>query len=173
MAGSSQKFPHIQLKLTTQGRAVSTGGGAKKNAFTIANLNNRQAHGSKLKNSVESLIFNWQKTQEEREEGGKPPLKSQRIILQIDPNCFNPEGLKAYGIELIADTEDGFIISASADLELSELQKKIEKFIKEQHGGNTVAQIWEIIDGKKKPELILSPSLYTELYPSSVTLRNK
>jgi hypothetical protein len=165
MVERARRFPHIQLRLTTEGRAASPpGGGGRKNPITVFNLGNRQGHGGKLKASVDSLIFEWQETQEEREQEGKPSLKSRRIILEIDPDSFNPDGLKAYGIELIADTEDGYIIGASADLELSELQKKIEKFINEQRGGNTVAQIWEIIDGKKKPELILSPNLYTELY---------
>ena len=174
MVQSSQGFPHIQLKLTTEGRAASPQGGAgKKNQITLVNLNNRQGHGSKLRNSVESLIFSWQETQEEQEQEGKPSLKSRRIILQIDPDSFNPDGLKSYGIELIADTEDGYIIGASVDLELSELQKKIEKFICEQRGGNTVAQIWEIIDGKKKPELILSPTLFTELYENWLPIKEE
>ncbi|WP_199784799.1 hypothetical protein [Nostoc sp. 'Lobaria pulmonaria (5183) cyanobiont'] len=158
MVESSQGFPHIRLRLTTEGRAASPSGGGKNNPITVVNLGNRQGHGSKLKSSVDSLIFEWQETQEEREQEEKPPLKSRRIILEIDPDSFNPDGLKAYGIELIADTEDGYIIGASADLELSELQKKIEKFINEQYGGNRVAEIWEVIDGKKKPELILSPN---------------
>ncbi|MEH1908740.1 hypothetical protein [Nostoc sp.] len=152
MVESYQGFPHIRLRLTTEGRAASPpGGGGKKNPITVVNLGNRQGHGSKLKGSVESLIFDWQDTQEKRQEEEQPQLKSRRIILHIDPDSFNPDGLKTYGIELIADTEEGYIIGASADLELSELQKKIEKFINEQYGGNKVAEIWEIIDGKKKP----------------------
>jgi hypothetical protein len=67
MVQSSQGFPHIQLRLTTEGRAASPPGGGKKNQITLVNLNNRQGHGSKLKNSVESLIFSWQETQEERD----------------------------------------------------------------------------------------------------------
>ncbi len=174
MVESSQGFPHIQLRLTTEGRAASPpGGGGKRNPITVVNLSNRQGHGNKLKGSVESLIFDWQETQEEREQEGKPPLKSRRIILEIDPDSFNPDGLKAYGIELIADTEDGYIIGASADLELSKLQEKIEKFINEQYGGKTVAQIWEIIDGKKKPELILSPNLFTELYDNWLPIKEE
>jgi len=174
MVQSSQGFPHIQLRLTIEGRAASPPGRAgKKNQITLVNLNNRQGHGSKLRNSVESLIFSWQETQEEQEQEGKPSFKSRRIILQIDPDSFNPDGLKSYGIELIADTEDGYIIGASVDLELSELQKKIEKFISEQRGGNTVAQIWEIIDGKKKPELIFSSTLFTELYKNWVPIKEE
>jgi hypothetical protein len=154
MVESSQGFPHIRLRLTTEGRAASPpGGGGKKNSITVVNLGNRQGHGGKLKSSVDSLIFDWQETQEEREQEGKPPLKSRRIILQIDPGSFNPDGLKAYGIELIADTEDGYIIGASADLELSELQKKIEKFINEEYGGKKIAEVWDVIDGKKKARI--------------------
>ncbi len=159
MVQGSQSFPHIQLKLTKEGSAVPPQSGGSKQQITVNNLGNRQGHGNKLKNTVESLILDWEETQEEREQEGKPTLNSRRIILQIDPGSFNPDGLKAYGIELIADTEDGYIIGASVDLDLSELQKKIEKFINEQHGGNKVAEIWEIIDGKKKPELILSQNL--------------
>jgi hypothetical protein len=100
MVQSSQGFPHIQLKLTTEGRAASPQGGAgKKNQITLVNLNNRQGHGSKLRNSVESLIFSWQETQEEQEQEGKPSLKSRRIILQIDPDSFNPDGLKSRSVE--------------------------------------------------------------------------
>ncbi|MEH2397082.1 S8 family peptidase [Nostoc sp.] len=173
MVESSQGFPHIRLRLTTEGRAASPSGGGKNNLITVVNLGNRQGHGGKLKSSVDSLIFEWQETQEEREQEEKPPLKSRRIILEIDSDSFNPDGLKAYGIELIADTEDGYIIGASADLELSELQKKIEKFINEQYGGNKVAEIWEVIDGKKKPELILSPNLFAELYDKWLAIKEE
>lgn len=173
MVESYQGFPHIQLRLTTEGRAASPPGGGKKNPITVVNLGNRQGHGGKLKGSVDSLTFEWQETQEEREQEEKPPLKSRRIILEIDPDSFNPDGLKAYGIELIADTEDGYIIGASADLGLSDLQKKIEKFINEQYGGNKVAEIWEVIDGKKKPELILSPNLFAELYEKWLAIKEE
>ncbi len=98
---------------------------------------------------MESLIYSWQEDQEERQQEKKPQLKSRRSILQIAPDSFNPSRLKTDGIELIADTEDGYIIGASVDLELGELQEKIGKFINEQYGGNKVAQIWEVMDAKK------------------------
>ena len=81
--------------------------------------------------------------------------------MQIDPNTVDPDKLKGYGIELIAELEEGYIIGASVDLELSELQTKIEKFIAEENKSGAVAGIWEIIDGIKKPGLILSPELWS------------
>ncbi|MBD1898395.1 S8 family peptidase [Trichocoleus sp. DQ-A3] len=167
MVERSERFPHIQLKLTTQGIAASPpGGGRKQNPQTSANLSDRWGHGSKLKSSVDSLVSYWQDTQEKREEEGKPlnSEKSIPIILQIDPTAFDAEDLRKYGIELIAELENGYIVGASANEteEFSELQKKIEKFIKEERGGNKVAGIWEILDGTRRPEYILSPELLNQ-----------
>lgn len=160
MVESSDRFPHIQLRLAKEGIAAPQGGGSKKAPQTLANSGDRWGHGSRLNSSVSSITANWKYTEEKREEEEQPELpKSRRIILKIDPNSFDPESLKSYGIELISEIEDGYIIGASADLELSELRKKIGKFIREEHGGAKIAEIWELIDGIKKPEYILSPEL--------------
>lgn len=95
----------------------------------------------------------------------KPPLpeKAIPIILQIDPTAFDAEDLRNYGIEVIAELENGYIIGASADdSEFSELEKKIEKFIKSERGGGKVAAIWDFIDGSKRPEYVLSPELLNQ-----------
>ncbi len=165
MVERSDKFPHIQLKLTKEGIAATTQGGGKPNAITSANASNRQGHGSKLKSSLDSLVFYWKDTQEKREEEEKPPLpeKAIPIILQIDPTEFDAEDLRQYGIEVIAELENGYIIGASADdSEFSELEKKIEKFIKSERGGGKVAAIWDFIDGSKRPEYVLSPELLNQ-----------
>jgi len=159
MVERSDRFSHIQLRLAKEGIAAPQGGGSKKAPQTLANSGDRWGHGRRLNSSVSSITANWKDTEEKREEEQPELPKSRRIILKIDPNSFDPESLKSYGIELIAEIEDGYIIGASADLELSELQKKIGKFIREEHGGAKVAEIWELIDGIKKPEYILSPEL--------------
>jgi hypothetical protein len=129
MVERSERFPHIQLKLTTQGIAASpSGGGRKQNPQTSTNLSDRWGHGSKLRSSVDSLVSYWQDTQEKREEEAKPllPEKAVPIILQIDTTAFDAEDLRKYGIEVIAELEDGYIVGASAgDSDFSELQKKI------------------------------------------------
>jgi hypothetical protein len=163
MVDNSKQFPHVRLKLTTEGIAKpATGGGSKKtNPITANNKSDRWGHGNKLKGSVDSIVADWKSSVEEREQEEKPELPdARRIILQVDPNAFNPDKLKGYGIEVIGDLEDGYIIGASADLELTELQKKIKQFLEEKRGGKTVPEIWELIDGTRKPELILSPELW-------------
>ncbi len=161
MAQNSKQFPHVQLRLTKEGTAKSARGGSKKpHPTTTSNKQDRWGHGSKLKNSASSISNDWQSSIKEREEEEKPELPlARRIILQVDPKAFEPDKLKGYGIEVIGDLEDGYIIGASADLELTELQQKIEKFLKEETGGGTIPEVWELIDGTKKLELILSPEL--------------
>ena len=163
MTQNSKQFPHVRLRLTKEGTAKpSTGGGNKKlNPITASNKSDRWGHGSKLKSSVSLIAADWQSSVKEREEEEKPELPdARRIILKVDPKAFDPDTLKGYGIEVIGDLEDGYIIGASADLELTDLQQKIQKFLDEQKGGGTVAEIWELIDGTKKLELILSPELW-------------
>jgi Subtilase family len=165
MVERSDRFPHIQLRLAKEGIAATPMGVWKQNAITSANASNRQGHGSKLKSSLESLIVYWQDTRKTREEEEKPPLpeKAIPIILQIDPTAFDAEDLRNYGIEVIAELENGYIIGASADdSEFSELEKKIEKFIKSERGGGKVAAIWDFIDGSKRPEYVLSPELLNQ-----------
>jgi len=160
MVESYQMFPHIQLRQTAEGTAVSTGGSRRKNSLTEWNKNNRGEHRSRLKGVADSIVADWEKDQEQRQEGGKPLLEARRITLFTDPESFEPEDLKAYGIEVILELENGYIIGASADLELTKLQEKIEKFINYHKKVVNVAEVWELIDGIKSPELIRSPELW-------------
>ncbi len=150
MTENSKQFPHVQLRLTREGTAKpSSGGGSNKiNPTTESNKRDRWGHGSKLKSSLSSITNDWQSSIKEREEEEKPELPdARRIILQVDPKAFDPDKLKGYGIEVIGDLEDGYIIGASADLELTKLEKKIERFVQDQRGGGSVAEIWNLFEG--------------------------
>lgn len=163
MTQNSKQFPHVQLRFVREGSAILSGGGGNRrpNPITASNRNDRWGHGSRLKSSASSIAANWQSSIKEREEEEKPELPpARRIILQVDPRDFDPDTLKGYGIEVIGDLENGYIIGASADLELTELQQKIEKFLKEEKGGGKIPEVWDLIDGTKKLELILSPELW-------------
>jgi len=174
MAQNSKQFPHVQLRLTKEGTAKPARGGNnnKINPTTASNKSDRWGHGSKLKSSASLIAADWQSSIKEREEEKKPELPdARRIILQVDPKAFDPDKLRGYGIEVIGDLEDGYIIGASADFELTELQQKIEKFLKEERGGGTIPEVWKLIDGTKKLELILSPELWKhwDLVPDEQT----
>lgn len=82
------------------------------------------------------------------------------LFLRIDPGSELIESLKTFGIEIIGELENGFIIGASADTFMSDLAAKIDMFA--NCGHDNVAALWEIVRGKSwRPEHILSPALLT------------
>ena len=163
MNEANRSFPHIELKFATQGTASFQTFPRDKTPTTQTNLNDSWGHGSKLKGSVSGIVSDWQEQLVERKQEQKPELpEAVPLILQIDPNAFDAEELRKYGIEVIAELEDGYIIGASADLQFTELQKKIEQFLNQERGGGKVPEIWDILDGTKRPEYILAPELQAQ-----------
>ncbi|MFO0143116.1 MAG: hypothetical protein ACK513_17265, partial [Aphanizomenon sp.] len=165
MVESYQGFPHIQLTLTHKEPAKSLGGGGgSKETQTELNKNNRQGHGSKIKNIVSSVVDDWRTFKEEQEKEQQENKQSTlpdaiTLILEIDTETFDLDDLRTSDIAIISELEDGYIIGASADTNLSELQKKIENFINNQRGGGVIAKILNVLDKHQHPEFILSPSL--------------
>lgn len=164
MPESFDIYPHIPLHLAGEGKANSpTGGGGGASETTLANKRDTGVHGNKLKLTVDLITANWQEEKKRRQEESKPELpESLSFILQVDPNLFDADELKGFGIEVVADFEQGYILGASSDIDLSELRSKIEKFIHSQRGGGKVPAIWEILEGTKRPEYILSEGLQEE-----------
>lgn len=163
MPDNASNFPHLPLRLAKQGIAASLRGVRQASPRTAANQGDAGGHGSRLKSSVDLITTNWREAQDKRKEEGKPELPDAiSFILHVDPDSFDAEKLKSFGIEVVADLEEGYIIGASADTELSELRKKIEKFINSERGGGRVPEIWELIEGTRRPEYILSDALKAE-----------
>ena len=156
------QFPHIELKFVTDRTLSFNFFLTDKTSTTQKNRDDRWGHGGALKSSVSGIVAQWQEQLAERQQEQKPNLpKAVPLILKVDPEDFDAEELRSFGIEVIAELEDGYIIGASAesDPDLTKLQQKIEKFINSQHGGGKVAEIWEIIDLLRRPEYVLSPEL--------------
>ncbi|MEX2596401.1 MAG: S8 family peptidase [Salibacteraceae bacterium] len=159
-------FEHLPFKLTIQGDYRSPYGkdGRRviipKGIRTVQNEENRAQHGGFLSQRVSQLKDDWSSEIANRIETGMPDIPDAiPLFLQIDPNVFQPEQLRGFGIEIISEEEDGFLIGASADIELKTLQEKIQKFINEQGQKNT-AQLWDIVTGKNwRIDRILSKPL--------------
>ncbi|OFY84607.1 MAG: hypothetical protein A3F72_19245 [Bacteroidetes bacterium RIFCSPLOWO2_12_FULL_35_15] len=103
----------------------------------------------------------WAAELESRRNKGLPNLPDSETIpiyLQIDTTVFNPEFLKGFGIEVISEEDEGFIIGASAD-GFQSLRSKINEFVNKNKAVNT-AQLWQIVEGNIwRRNLILSKEL--------------
>ncbi|GMN08629.1 hypothetical protein MTsPCn5_40190 [Croceitalea sp. MTPC5] len=132
---------------------------------TIKNRENRKVHGEGLNQKSTEIIQDWQTALDERKKEGLPELpEALPLFLQVDPNVFDPDKLRSFGIDVISEEEDGFLIGASADLNLSTLSEKIEKFLKEEGKfKDTAAQLWDIVTGKQwRIDRILSKELLSK-----------
>jgi hypothetical protein len=155
------EFPHLTLSKRIKGSYRHRGGGNNQiNERTQQNLNNRQQHANSLIASVDILASQWEQSQTFRKESGFPDLPNSDIIpvfLQVDPDKFDIESLKGFGIEIISEEDDGFIIGSSS-IDFNKLRNKIERFVNEL--ATNPAQLWQINDGSAwRIEQILSESL--------------
>lgn len=166
------EFPHLNLKQKLVGWYHFIGRRIEKKieVKTQANLTDRTSHGNSLLTSTNNLIQEHSFFLEEREKNGLPPVFSERILplfLKVDPKDFDIESLKGFGIEIVSEEDDGFIVGANAD-GFYALSQKIEKFIKEEGQTKNTAMLWQIIQGNQwRVEYILSEGLQ-ELYRAGI-----
>ena len=157
-----ERFPHLKFSELVIGRARFSSNGSG-NEITQRNKGNREGHSQSLLSKTALLRSNWSNHISEREGNNLAPLSEniEPVFLQINPELLsNVEfNLLSFGIEIISEEENGFIVGASSD-NLRTLEEKINGFITSEWGSGRVADLWQIIDGNReewKPKHILSP----------------
>ncbi|MBP6302140.1 MAG: S8 family peptidase [Bacteroidia bacterium] len=143
-------FPHLKLPFKVRGLAKVKFGGSRNTeaeAITAKNRENRKGHGEYLGASVNQLLDNWNKIKEEKKSEGivLPNENDIPVFLKVDTQVFDIDSLKLWGIELIAEEENGYIIGASND-NLRAFNENIDDFLNEKgQRKDKAAQIWELI----------------------------
>lgn len=161
-----EQFPHLKFVRKILGKPRFHRGGAE-NPITKDNKENRQRHSNFLRQKTEKLKSDWHNSLKNRKSEGFADIDENTtpIYLQINPELINAEfDLESFGIEVISEEDDGFIIGASFD-NLKSLEEKINGFIAQEYGTGGIADFWQIIDGDReiwKPEHILSEQLFKD-----------
>lgn len=146
------EFPHLNLKQKLDGRYQFAGRRIEKTVDpqTEANLLNRQAHGIQLATASQAVLQDYNSFLNQREEQGLPRIFDTNkvpLFLQIDPKDFDIESLKGFGIEIVSEEEEGFIIGANTD-NFQSLSEKIDKFVNEDgRSKDQAAKLWQIVQG--------------------------
>lgn len=158
-------FPHLSLKRKLDGRYQFASRRIEKRVDpqTEANLLNRSSHGVNLTAASQTVLQNYSNYLNQRETEGLPRVFDENIIplfLQIDPKDFDIESLKGFGIEIVSEEDDGFIIGANTD-NFRSLADKIDKFVNEEgRFKDQAAKLWQIVQGTQwRIDYILSESL--------------
>ncbi len=156
-----EKFPHLKFLQKVTGKPRYNGM-RPPSPRSLKNKDDRQGHFGYLSGKTSLIKSDWQNEINQREQLDLAPLDANviPIFLKINPDLIGYDfDLKQFGIEVISQEEEGFVIGASLDA-FKSLDEKIRRFLNEEHGGAKIADFWEIIDGNQwKPKYILSDYL--------------
>lgn len=160
----NQRFQHLPLLLRYQGNAILPRGGKTADQTNI-NKTNYVAHADSLRGSASSASGSWQARRTAREQDNLPDLgKGIPLLLQVDPGLDLDDLRKHFGFEIVSEQEDGYVIVASEDMDLTNLVDMINKYAGGvPHGSATIAKIHRLFDDPGHDERlkrILSESLY-------------
>lgn len=142
----THNFEHLPLLLRYQGRARLRGGGSPS-PQTVANRNARQAHSTSLRNAAQSASANWQSRIAARQTQNLPIIpQGVPVLLQIDPNLDLDVLRDRYAFEIVAEQEEGYVIVASEEIDLSTFVQMVNAFSVQVHGSASVASIHKLFD---------------------------
>jgi len=142
----THNFEHLPLILRYKDRARLRGGGSIS-PQTVANRNARQAHSTALRNAAQSASANWQARNAQRHGQNLPVIpQGVPVLLQIDPGLDLDVLMERYAFEIVAEQEEGYVIVASEEIDLSTFVQMVNAFAVQVHGSATVAKIHRLFD---------------------------
>ncbi|EFE91630.1 hypothetical protein GCWU000341_01799 [Oribacterium sp. oral taxon 078 str. F0262] len=155
-------FTHLPLPLLFQGKPKLRGGGAAS-AQTKRNTANRIAHGGYVKRRSAELSRFWKERRAERSENALPEIETGiPILLEIDPFA-DIDFLRGLGFEIVCEIEEGFIIVATEDVDLSVLNEKADAFIANVTARcNSPAKVYALCEDGDRLKRVLSKELYAK-----------
>jgi len=139
-------FEHLPLILREYGRANLHGGG-KASPQTRANKNARQAHSTSLTTSATALKANWETIKAQSAGQGVPIIpQGIPILLQVDPRLDLDVLREKFAFEIVAEQEEGYVIVAAEDIDLTPFLAMVNEFAVAIHGSATIAEVHRLFD---------------------------
>jgi hypothetical protein len=160
---TERPFQHLPLPLRYRGDALLPRGG-KQSAQTKDNKSHFAAHAAVLHKSALSASDSHRQHRADRQRDNLPGVPNGiPILLQVDPDLDLSLLREKFNFEIVSEQEDGYVIVASEDVQLSALLKMINEFSTEKRGSATIASIHRLFDDPTQDERlkqILSDTLY-------------
>ena len=159
---AKSKFQHLPLPFVAKGTANIHGGG-KTGDRTKAHKDNRRAHcdtiSGQIKGASEAVV---QRLSQRPPEAPALPAGIP-LVLEIDPGLPLDKLRQYFDFEIVLEDEDGYVIVATEDTELTKLQKMVDEFVDKVHGSATAASIYSVDDDSEQTtrlQKILSETLF-------------
>ena len=159
-------FEHLPLVLRTEGPARFPQAPQAEDTITANNKTNRAAHSSTLTGNANNVTDFWKTERDTRVQDGLPQIDAGIPLLLKTDTSLDLDLLRSqFEFEIVSEQEDGFVIVASEDTDLTHFQQKLADFTSEITGSANVAKIHEIREDlaqEERLQLILTPTLFEE-----------
>jgi hypothetical protein len=159
----NHNFQHLPLVLRYHGPAKPLRPPFQVEA-TLQNKRNRSAHGSGLQRACDALTTSWSNSQATRAKAHLPSLPPGiPILLEVDPSLDLDQLRHFFDFEIVSEEEEGFVIVASKDINLTLFLSKVNDFVADIRGSATVACVHKLNDDPNQEERlrrVLSESLF-------------
>ncbi|CAN5407337.1 hypothetical protein BH09SUM1_BH09SUM1_11950 [soil metagenome] len=143
---NGHQFEHLPLVLRYRGRAKLRGGGSTS-PQTLANRKARGEHSTALRGAATSLTTAWREEDVKRQAQNLPVLPAGKpILVQVDPGLDLDVLRGKFDFEIVAEQEEGFVLVASEDIDLTEFTQMVANFAVPVHGSATVAKVHKLYD---------------------------
>jgi subtilisin family serine protease len=155
------QFQHLRLALHHRGPAkVFPGGKTRWSEVSLRNLADKARHIKSLRGDLNRMRAMWQRMQADRVAQSLPPLpNAMPVFLQVDPEGFDIDQLNAFGIELVMEHEQGFLLCASRGTDLQAFEAKLNEFSM-RSDRTSVARIHAVeINNRQRSDLVVGSSL--------------
>jgi hypothetical protein len=168
----NHNFEHLPLLMRRQGPARLSGG-SKSSPQTVANRQSAANHSAALQTAATDVVRNYKEHREEREALGRPVLPSGiPLLLQIDPSLDLDKLRHFFNFEIVSEEDEGFVIVASEDIDLTIFEEAVRGFAVEVHGTATVASVHRLGDEPDDQNSRLRRILSEELFQLCPPIRD-
>lgn len=166
MAGNPD-FPHLHLAF--QGAYDPKFPPAPHiNADVVANRANPQGHAGKIRSILGRIRESDEELRRLRTEQGLPDIPADKgFLLKLPEGTDVDQLVRALGVELVAETEEGLMMVSSVNLEFAKLDEVLRQFEGGERGGGSAASLLDIYDQPddvRRLQNILAPEIL-ELWP--------
>lgn len=143
-------FKHLEFPKVIKNKAKIPGGG-NTSEISKQNRTNRIEHSTTLKKQLISVFEQREVFNEERRAKGFTALPLEvPLLLKMDEDSYPIDDLYKYGLEVVSEEENGYVIVATNEAGLNLFQEKLETFKQTTNkgisisGSGKIAEIHEI-----------------------------
>lgn len=159
---NARQFPHLSLPLVIQDRARLSGGATASEREAYNKLH-RVEHSVHLRESANRAVESWGRLTAQRVQAQLPVLPPHiPLFVKVEPDTDLEYLRSAFNLEIVSEQDDGFIVVASEEIDMSTFLEKVTGFGQAKHGTATAAKIFEIIGPENQSirlDRLLSESL--------------